>query len=75
LGECNNNTCTEDDACDTGNCSYETDASESSIKKWKKNSTEELREYLQERDDKFLNAFKEMQEKQNKLMEKLIEKL
>lgn len=35
----------------------------------------ELTEYLKERDEKFLNAFKEMHEKQNKIMEKLIEKL
>jgi hypothetical protein len=37
--------------------------------------TDELRAYLAERDEKCLTVIQEMQEKQNKLMEKLIEKL
>lgn len=41
----------------------------------KRKCSNELTEYLKERDEKFLNAFKEMHENQNKIMEKLIEKL
>ena len=37
--------------------------------------TDELRAYLAERDEKCLTVIQEMQEKQNTLMEKLIEKL
>lgn len=37
--------------------------------------TDELKAYLAERDEKYLAVIQEMQEKQNKLMEKLIEKL
>lgn len=44
-------------------------------KKKKKSQVEELKEYMKERDDKFLEALKEMNTKQNALMEKLIEKL
>lgn len=41
----------------------------------KRKCSNELTEYLKKRDEKFLNAFKEMHEKQNKIKEKLIEKL
>ncbi|XP_056019847.1 uncharacterized protein LOC125660619 [Ostrea edulis] len=44
-------------------------------KKRRCTSSNELTEYLKERDEKFLHAFKEMHEKQNKIMEKPIEKL
>jgi hypothetical protein len=44
-------------------------------RKKRNTSNDDLKEYLRERDERFLNAFKEMQEKQNKIMEKLIEKL
>ena len=37
--------------------------------------TDELRAYLAEWDEKYLTVIQEIQEKQNKLMEKLIEKL
>lgn len=41
----------------------------------KKRKNEEIIEYMERRDEHFLSMFKEMQEKQNKLMEKVIEKL
>jgi hypothetical protein len=44
-------------------------------KKKKKSQLEELKEYMQERDERFIQALGSMNEKQNKLMEKLIEKL
>lgn len=43
--------------------------------KKKKTQIEDLKEYMQERDERFLEALTSMNEKQNKLMEKLIEKL
>ena len=43
--------------------------------KKKKTQVEELKEYMQQRDERFLEALASMNEKQNKLMEKLIEKL
>ncbi|XP_062572701.1 uncharacterized protein LOC134234651 [Saccostrea cucullata] len=56
---------TSSDSC----CSSENE------KKAQKKKGNELVEYLKDRDEKFLNAFQNMQEKTNKLMEKLIEKL
>lgn len=44
-------------------------------KRRKKNKTEELRKILEERDDKFLNTLREMQESQNAVLNKIIEKL
>jgi hypothetical protein len=41
----------------------------------KKRKTYDLTDYLKEGDEMFLEAFKEMQDKQNSLMEKLINKL
>lgn len=43
--------------------------------KKKKTQFDHLKEYMEERDQHFLDALKDMNEKQNKLMEKLIEKL
>ena len=39
--------------------------------KKKKNMVDELKEFLQSRDDKFLEVLKEMNESNNKLLEKL----
>lgn len=41
----------------------------------KRNRIDELKQFLEERDNRFLEAMKDMQNTQNKLMEKLIEKL
>lgn len=71
----------EDDDNETDHGSLESFASTSgsskkSLKiKKRKTSTDELKDYLAERDEKFMAAMKEMTEKQNKLLEKLIEKL
>lgn len=41
----------------------------------KRRRQDDMMEYLKESDDRFLTVVKEMQDSQNKLMEKLIEKL
>lgn len=44
-------------------------------KKKKNNNMEDMKEMLQERDEKLLSTLQEMQSKQNELLTKLIEKL
>jgi hypothetical protein len=55
--------------------SSDTEEEESVKKVSKKRKTYDLTDYLKEGDEMFLEAFKEMQDKQNSLMEKLINKL
>ena len=65
----------EDHREDNPGPSASTSSTSNSCRPKKKRKVDDVKEYLAERDDKFLSMMKEMQEKQNKLLEKLIDKL
>ena len=52
-----------------------TSSSTTSVNKTKRSKTDELKDYFTQRDEKFMSFMREMQDKNNSVLEKLIEKL
>ena len=74
LGEASPTDQAESDAYGNGSAVSEESGSDSQPKK-EKTQVEELKEYMQQRDERFLEVLSSINEKQNKVMEKLIGKL